>query len=178
MADQVPDVRNAGVTARLDTIRQKLRQNPDAAALAPGLLPTLETYVDKGLKPQELLRSLLEVYRDSDVDTAYQDTVAALTDDERSRLERFVEGKESIEKAGQGFKVPSSMAARHEMTALCSTHHAVVSADKHQFFKFEKTGDLISKVEFVPESSDTLHKFASWIKGLLHIEHKGEVKVC
>jgi hypothetical protein len=116
-----PIARDTGLDGRLTLIRDSLSKHEDAASKTlPGLQSVLHDWlaVDIRMDRQDFMRRLLKVFKDS-TDNTYQDLLGQHSDDEKHRLERFVEGA-SPEDAGKGFQMPPNLATRQEVNDLLS----------------------------------------------------------
>lgn len=116
-----PCTGESGLDSRLGLIRDCLGQHEDAATKdLPGLQSILHDWLapDVELDRLDLMRRLLKVFKDSG-DNTYQDLLGLHSDDEKHRLERFVDGA-SPEDAGKGFQMFPNLATRQEIDDLLS----------------------------------------------------------
>jgi hypothetical protein len=111
--------RDSSLNDRLSSVLEGLRKNADSTSKElPGLGDLLKEWLapDVDLDRLNLIRRLLKVFKDSP-DNTYQDLLGRHTADEKSRLERFVDG-ESAEKCGKGFEMLPNLGSREELESL------------------------------------------------------------
>jgi hypothetical protein len=116
-----PIASDTGLDGRLALIRDSLSKHEDSASKAlPGLQSVLKDWLAPDIEVDrvDFARRLLKVFKDS-TDNTYQDLLGQHSDDEKHRLERFVDGA-SPEEAGKGFQVLPNLATRQEVDDLLS----------------------------------------------------------
>ncbi|KAI0011317.1 hypothetical protein F4779DRAFT_238289 [Xylariaceae sp. FL0662B] len=111
-------------------ITKALNENPDVSAHFPGLKSLLDDYLDDNIDVDKFNfhRRMLRVFRESSTDNTYQDLLTEMTDDEKDRVERFVDGDESIDDCCHGFNLNFSLGVREHIKTMLQTDSVTVSA--------------------------------------------------
>lgn len=112
---------DTGVDRRLELIANALGDNADFATKElPGFKSLLQDFLspDVDVDHHDFIRRLLKVFKDSD-DNTYQDLLGWHTDDEKKRVERFVDGAPA-EECGKGFQILPNLGTREEVNQLLS----------------------------------------------------------
>lgn len=110
---------------RIGLIADGLRQHEHLQNKLPGLKSLLEDYLDTdnatGTDDDQegFHRRLLQVFRDSDADFAYNDWLAKLAPEEKQRVSKFVDGR-SLDKAGDGYVPGPSIGVREHVELMLS----------------------------------------------------------
>ena len=169
--DNLPSAWDAQVDDRIGIIAEALGKLEIAKQL-PHLKDVLDDYLnpDTDTTKVQFHRGLLQTFKDSETDNTYQNLLSKYSDDERSRLEKFVEG-EDPEKVSKGFVMGPSMGARDEMNALRGSErvHVTGAGPIHV--------DGLSSNE-LREKDNLLHKFVHQLADFFHIhEDKDAVDV-
>ena len=110
------------VDSRLSLIAESLSKNKDFADKGlPGFHSLLEDYLSPDVDTSDqydLIRRLLRVFKHSD-DNTYQDFLKQHDDDEKNRLDKFVDGALASD-VGKGFQMLPNLATREEVDSLLS----------------------------------------------------------
>ncbi|KAI5364226.1 putative L-gulonolactone/D-arabinono-1,4-lactone oxidase, FAD-binding domain, PCMH-type [Septoria linicola] len=107
------------VDSRIALLADALNKEPEFASKdVPGLINLLNDYLDPDVDVNgwdsgriDFNRRLLRVFKDSPVDDTYQTLRDRYTDNEKSRLDRFLEG-ETADKCSHGFTKGPSLSTR------------------------------------------------------------------
>lgn len=108
---------------RIGLIADGLRDHEHLQKKLPGLKHLLEDYLDadKAIGTDDdqegFHRRLLQVFRDSDDDFAYNDWLDKLAPQEKERVSNFV-GGDSLNKAGDGYTPGPSMGVREHVELM------------------------------------------------------------
>ncbi|KAK2008685.1 hypothetical protein LZ32DRAFT_631414 [Colletotrichum eremochloae] len=108
------------VDERIRHIIQGLHDAPDFSRKeVPGLHGLLDDYMNKDVDVDypQFLRRLLKVFKDSETDRAYSETLHKHTNDEQKRIERFVAGDDPKE-ISIGYQMGPSLGCREELARL------------------------------------------------------------
>ncbi|KAJ4390706.1 hypothetical protein N0V93_004304 [Gnomoniopsis smithogilvyi] len=119
-------------------------------------LPGLESLLDDYLDPQNAVgtaedqegfhRRLLQVFRDSEADSAYDDWLAKLTPDEQKRVAEFVEGHDCCE-AGCGYTPGPSIGVREHVELMLSDGSGPIVLDGLNGRKHDTTdGPILTRM--------------------------------
>ena len=114
-----PAAEDTDLTGRLSRLSKGLGQNQGSACKE---LPGLDTLLTDWLEPEvevnklDVSRRLLRVFRDSP-DNTYQDLLGKHSPDERTRVERFVDGGTPHD-CGKGFEMLPNLGTREEVEEL------------------------------------------------------------
>lgn len=165
MAD-IPSAWEAPVDDRISIIADKLKE-VEFAKEVPGLKDVLDDYLDPKTDTTRVIfhRGLLQTFKKSDTDNTYQDLLAKYSDDEQSRLEEFVDGKDPANVC-KGFAMGPSLGAREEMDALHAAERVEVTAAGPEHV------DGLSSDE-LKEKDSLFHKFVHGLADFFHL-HKHE----
>lgn len=123
------------VDARIQTIAEKLGLADNESFRkdqVPGLKNLLDDYIADTDKPDDskqvsyidFHRRLLKVFKDSHQDNTYQDLLQKYTEDERKRLDDFVEGADPKD-VSAGFEMGPSLGCREELEKMHNTDSIV-----------------------------------------------------
>ncbi|TEA09874.1 hypothetical protein C8034_v011596 [Colletotrichum sidae] len=117
---------------RLRDIIKSLEKSSDFSKRSvPGLKDLLKAHVDPDVNDTSIdfLRGLLRVFKDSETDGAYSDTLKRHTADEQQRIEKFVAGGK-VKDVGRDFEMGPSLGFREEMRHMLNASHVLsVGAD-------------------------------------------------
>lgn len=108
---------------RIGLIADGLRQHEHLQNKLPGLKPLLEDYLDTNNAigtdddQEGFHRRLLQVFRDSEADSAYEHWLAKLAPQEKERVSKFVDGH-SLDKAGDGYTPGPSIGVREHVELM------------------------------------------------------------
>lgn len=110
------------VDSRIALLAEALEKEPEFADKdVPGLAKLLKDYLDPDVDVNgwdsgriDFNRRLLQVFKDSPVDNTYQDLRERYTDEEKSRLDKFIAG-ETAEKCSHGFRKGPSLGTRKQI---------------------------------------------------------------
>lgn len=112
---------STGLDHRLQLIVDALGKDTDFEKKElPGFQSLLSDYLSPDVETDKygLIRRLLKVFKDSS-DNTYQDYLGYHTDDEKKRIERFVDGA-TAEECGKGFQILPNLGTREELEQLLS----------------------------------------------------------
>lgn len=112
---------DSGIDHRLQLIADALGKNAEFAKKElPGFQSLLQDYLSPDIETDKysLIRRVLKVFKDSS-DNTYQDLLGNHADDEKKRLERFVDGA-TAEDCGKGFQMLPNLGTREEIQQLLS----------------------------------------------------------
>ena len=169
------------VDDRLQTIADKLAQpeNEDfQKTQVPGLKGLLDDYIadidrsddSKQVDYINFHRRLLKVFKDSK-DETYQDLLQKHSEDERRRLDNFVEGADPNEVC-KGFEMGPSLGCREHLEKLVKSQTAVkVSSTGVVDIKWEKDGSTNGV------DGSWFHQQVQKIKELFHPSDDGHILV-
>lgn len=120
------------VDGRISIIADGLRSNDELQQNLPGL----EVLLNDCLDPEQAVgtdsdqhgfhRRLLQVFRDSPADSAYQDWLDKLQPDEQKRVGAFVDGTHAQDVC-QGFQFKQSLGARQHIESLAKSSPVIVN---------------------------------------------------
>ena len=124
----LPSAWDAPVDERIKIIRDKLSE-VEFAKEVPGLEDVLDDYLNPDTDTTKVIfhRGLLQVFKRSQTDRTYEDLLDKYSDDEKSRLERFVNGDDPADVC-KDFEMGPSLGAREEMELLHRAEKVKVSA--------------------------------------------------
>ena len=124
----LPSAWDARVDDRISIIRDKLGE-VDFAKEVPGLKAVLDDYLDPKIDTTKVdfHRGLLRVFKDSETDYTYSTILNKYSEDEKSRLQRFVDGDDPS-KISKGFLMGPSLGAREEMNIMHEAERVAISA--------------------------------------------------
>ena len=167
----LPSAWDARVDDRISIIRDRLGEVGFAKEV-PGLKDVLNDYLDPDINTTKVdfHRGLLKVFKDSETDYTYSTLLNKYSDDEKSRLQRFVDG-EDPSSICKGFIMGPSLGAREEMEIMHGAERVAISAAGPVHI------DGLSSDE-LREKDSHLHKFVHALADFLHInEHKEAITV-
>ncbi|KAL9608906.1 MAG: hypothetical protein Q9167_006287 [Letrouitia subvulpina] len=164
-----PSAWDAPVDERIKIIRDRLSE-ADFAQEVPGLKEVLDDYLNENTVTTRVIfhRGLLQTFKKSQTDFTYEDLLDKYSDDEKSRLEKFVDGEDPAD-ISKGFVMGPSLGAREEMDLLHRAERVDVSAAGPVHV------DGLSSDELKKRDS-LLHKFVHSLADFFHI-HKEKAAV-
>ena len=166
-----PSAWNTSVNDRIKAIAIGLHHN-EFENEVPGLKNLLYDYLNPlvGVSKADFVRRLLAVFKDSKTDQTFGDLLAKYTEDERERLEEFLDS-ESLDYVSEDFVMGPSLEEREEMEYLQNS----------QLFKVSITGVVhvngLSESE-VDANECNFDKFLHGVASLIGLhEGKDEIQV-
>ena len=167
----LPSAWDARVDDRIAIIRDRLGEIGFAKEV-PGLKDVLDDYLNPDIDTTrvDFHRGLLKVFKDSETDYTYSTLLNKYSDDEKSRLQRFVDGGDPSE-ISKGFVMGPSLGAREEMDIMHGAERVAISAAGPVHV------DGLSSDE-LREKDSHFHKFVHALAEFFHIhEHKEPLTV-